>query len=80
MQTVTLKPAFIDGEPLKVRKPQGGYLTQGELIVLTTYWRRRRRRRRGRVDETQPDASAPADAPATPVKSASAKGAKPVTE
>ncbi|MFY3695869.1 DUF2635 domain-containing protein, partial [Achromobacter xylosoxidans] len=43
MQTVTLKPATIDGEPLKVRKPQGGYLAvQGEPIVLTTYWRRRR--------------------------------------
>ena len=82
MQTVPLKPAFIDGEPLKVRKPQGGYLaTQGELIVLTTYWRRRRDDGDVvAVDETQPDASAPADAPATPVKSASAKGAKPVTE
>ncbi|WP_343498636.1 DUF2635 domain-containing protein [Achromobacter denitrificans] len=43
MQTVTLKPAVVDGQPLKVRKPQGGYLSaDGEPIVLTTYWRRRR--------------------------------------
>ena len=28
MQTVTLKPAIVDGEPLKVRKPQGGYLAR----------------------------------------------------
>ena len=73
MQTVTLKPAFIDGEPLKVRKPQGGYLaTQGELIVLTTYWRRRRDDGDVvAVDETQPDASAPADArprPSSPLR------------
>ncbi|MFY4004730.1 DUF2635 domain-containing protein [Achromobacter denitrificans] len=43
MKTVTLKPAVVDGQTLKVRKPQGGYLSdEGEQIVLTTYWRRRR--------------------------------------
>ena len=87
MQTVTLKPAVIDGEPLKVRKPQGGYLaTQGEPIVLTTYWRRRRDDGDVvAVDETQPGVAAPADpnpadTPVTPAKSASAKGAKAATE
>lgn len=87
MQTVTLKPAVIDGEPLKVRKPQGGYLaTQGEPIVLTTYWRRRRDDGDVvAVDETQPGVAAPADpnpadTPVTTAKSTSAKGAKAATE
>lgn len=81
MQTVTLKPAIIDGEPLKVRKPQGGYLAaQGEPIVLTTYWRRRRDD--GDVTEVSAtsQASDPADTPPAPAKSASAKGAKPAAE
>ena len=43
MQTVTLKPAFIDGEPLKCASPRAAISPRrGELIVLTTYWRRRR--------------------------------------
>lgn len=81
MQTVTLKPALVDGELLKVRKPQGGYLAaQGEPIVLTTYWRRRRDD--GDVIEVSAGAQAsePADTPPAPAKSASAKGAKPATE
>ena len=81
MQTVTLKPAVVDGEPLKVRKPQGGYLAaQGEPIVLTTYWRRRRDD--GDVTEVSAtsQASDPADTPPAPAKSASAKGTKPATE
>lgn len=81
MQTVTLKPALVDGEPLKVRKPQGGYLAaQGEPIMLTTYWRRRRDD--GDVIEVSAGAQAsePADTPPAPAKSASAKGAKPATE
>ncbi|SAI74569.1 Protein of uncharacterised function (DUF2635) [Bordetella ansorpii] len=40
---VILKPAVVDGVPLRVRKPQGGYLNpSGEPVMLTTYWRRRR--------------------------------------
>lgn len=31
-----------DEQPLKVRKPQGGYLAfEGEALVLDTYWLRR---------------------------------------
>jgi hypothetical protein len=81
MQIVTLKPAIVDGEPLKVRKPQGGYLAvQGEPIVLTTYWRRRRDD--GDVTEVgaASQATEPADTPPAPTKSASAKGTKPAAE
>lgn len=31
-----------DGKPLKVRKPDGGYLAaEGEALVLDSYWLRR---------------------------------------
>lgn len=81
MQTINLKPAVVDGVPLKVRKPQGGYLApSGEPIVLTTYWRRRRDD--GDVTEvaasSQP--SVPADSPSATAKSVSAKGTKPAAE
>lgn len=80
MQTVTLKPAVFDGETLKVRKPQGGYLAaDGEPIVLNTYWRRRRDD--GDVIEVTAPEQAPAPADATPpAKAVSAKGAKATTE
>ena len=80
MQTVTLKPAIVDGEPLKVRKPQGGYLAaQGEPIVLTTYWRRRRDD--GDVTEVSAASSHRSGGyPPAPAKSASAKGTKPAAE